>query len=215
VSELATIAWISLAAGGLTASAIAIDVMRHPQPMRIMNVTWPITGLYLPIIGFAAWRMMAHLGKRQSGQPFWQSVFVSATHCGGGCTLGDSVAAPIVAATGFTLAGSTLLGHFAGQFIGAYLFGIAFQVLPIMEMGTRGPGRALLDAIKADTLSLTAFEIGMFGSIALAFTMWPGNEPSVGNPVYWFMMQIAMIVGFLTTYPANWWLVRAGIKHAM
>jgi hypothetical protein len=29
------------------------------------------------------------------------------------------------------------------------------------------------------------------------------------------MMQIAMLAGFLTSYPVNWWLLRAGIKEEM
>jgi hypothetical protein len=29
------------------------------------------------------------------------------------------------------------------------------------------------------------------------------------------MMQIAMLCGFVTSYPVNWWLVRSGIKEAM
>jgi hypothetical protein len=29
------------------------------------------------------------------------------------------------------------------------------------------------------------------------------------------MMQIAMPAGFLTSYPVNWWLLRAGIKEKM
>jgi hypothetical protein len=29
------------------------------------------------------------------------------------------------------------------------------------------------------------------------------------------MMQIAMMIGFATTYPMNAWLVRRGIKHGM
>jgi Domain of unknown function (DUF4396) len=29
------------------------------------------------------------------------------------------------------------------------------------------------------------------------------------------MMQIGMIVGFVTSYPANVWLIRKGIKEAM
>jgi len=33
--------------------------------------------------------------------------------------------------------------------------------------------------------------------------------------VFWFMMQIGMIFGFLTTYPANWLLVKWGIKSGM
>jgi len=33
--------------------------------------------------------------------------------------------------------------------------------------------------------------------------------------VFWFTMQIAMIAGFATTYPANWLLVKWGIKGGM
>jgi hypothetical protein len=29
------------------------------------------------------------------------------------------------------------------------------------------------------------------------------------------MMQIAMIAGFLTSYPVNWWLIRRGSKERM
>lgn len=29
------------------------------------------------------------------------------------------------------------------------------------------------------------------------------------------MMQIAMFAGFLTAYPANWWLLKKGLKEAM
>jgi hypothetical protein len=33
--------------------------------------------------------------------------------------------------------------------------------------------------------------------------------------VYWFLMQIGMILGFATSWPANVWLIRKGIKEAM
>jgi hypothetical protein len=29
------------------------------------------------------------------------------------------------------------------------------------------------------------------------------------------MMQIAMLVGFATSYPVNWWLIETGIKERM
>ena len=38
---------------------------------------------------------------------------------------------------------------------------------------------------------------------------------SPGRIEYWFMMQIAMLCGFVLSYPVNWWLVRAGIKQPM
>jgi hypothetical protein len=29
------------------------------------------------------------------------------------------------------------------------------------------------------------------------------------------MMQLAMMAGFLTAYPVNWWLLRSGMKETM
>jgi hypothetical protein len=37
----------------------------------------------------------------------------------------------------------------------------------------------------------------------------------INGPVFWFMMQIGLILGFATTYPVNRWLVRVGIKPGM
>jgi hypothetical protein len=28
-------------------------------------------------------------------------------------------------------------------------------------------------------------------------------------------MQIAMLAGFITSYPVNWWLIKVGIKERM
>lgn len=223
MSALEGLSWAILALGIMTGLAILADVRRYPQHMQIMNITWPITGLYLPIVGWFAYKQMGratgggghHHGHGHGDKPFWQSVLVSVTHCGGGCTLGDSVAAPIVSAIGLTFLGSELLGHFLGEFIAAYLFGVLFQFLPIMGMGETNPFRGLVNAIKADTLSLVAFEIGMFGWMAFAFLVLLPHEPEVGSPVFWLMMQVAMVVGFTTAYPANWFLVKAGIKHGM
>jgi hypothetical protein len=35
------------------------------------------------------------------------------------------------------------------------------------------------------------------------------------DPLYWFMMQIGMSLGFITSYPVNWYLVKKGIKESM
>ena len=36
-----------------------------------------------------------------------------------------------------------------------------------------------------------------------------------GTVEFWFMMQVAMMVGFMTAYPANGWLIRHGLKERM
>jgi hypothetical protein len=73
----------------------------------------------------------------------------------------------------------------------------------------------LAQAAKADFLSLTAWQIGMYGWMAIATFLIFGHEMEKTNPVFWFMMQIAMLVGFLTSYPVNWWLLHSGIKEKM
>jgi hypothetical protein len=32
---------------------------------------------------------------------------------------------------------------------------------------------------------------------------------------FWFMVQIAMMIGFITSHPANWWLISRGVKEKM
>ena len=41
----------------------------------------------------------------------------------------------------------------------------------------------------------------------------PQLQPN--QAAYWFMMQIGMCLGFVTSYPMNSWLIRHGIKEAM
>ncbi len=76
------------------------------------------------------------------------------------------------------------------------------------------PGPGLWAALKADTLSLTSWQVGMYGWMALVVFLWWGEIPKT-EPFFWFMMQLAMAVGFLTAYPVNWWLLRRGIKERM
>ena len=42
---LEKIAWVSIAVGIACALWIAADEFRRPQPMAVMNLVWPITGL--------------------------------------------------------------------------------------------------------------------------------------------------------------------------
>jgi hypothetical protein len=64
----------------------------------------------------------------QGQQPYWKSIFLSATRCGSGCVIGDIIGAPIVLATGWVLLGERLYSEYAVEFALAYLFGIAFPV---------------------------------------------------------------------------------------
>ncbi len=218
---LIVLSWVAIGLGLATAGAITLDVMRHPQHMMIMNVVWPVTGLYFPLVGWWLYTTMGRpmavdAGPTPGENPRWKSVFLSATHCGSGCVIGDIIGAPIVFAAGLSLAGERLFAEYVVEFSIAYLFGIAFQYFPIRAMRKLAPHEAVLDAMKADTLSLAAFEVGMFAWMAVTdFVLFTAHRPQASMIVFWFMMQVGMMLGFATTYPANWLLVKWGIKTGM
>lgn len=139
------------------------------------------------------------------------------SHCGAGCTLGDIIAEFTIFALGLTLAGETLFAEYVGDYVLALALGIGFQyfaIAPMRGLGVRkGPGAGLQGRL----LSLTAFEVGLFGWMALmAFVFFPApHHLYPGDGAYWFLMQIGMVIGFFTAWPVNMWLIRKGIKEAM
>lgn len=70
----------------------------------------------------------------------------------------------------------------------ALLFGVVFQYLSIAPMSGQWGPATLIRALKADVLSLTSFEIGLFGWMA-AFQagIWDYRLPTVST-TYWWMM---------------------------
>jgi Domain of unknown function (DUF4396) len=95
----------------------------------------------------------------------------------------------------------------------ALLFGILFQYFSIAPMTGEWGVKSLIRAAKADVASLTAFEIGLFGWMAIyqiAIFNW---RLGMVTTVYWWMMQVGMILGFLTAFPMNWVLIKYGIKE--
>jgi len=98
----------------------------------------------------------------------------------------------------------------------AWLLGIAFQYFTIKPMRNLSPVQGLIAAVKADTLSILTFEIGLFGWMALIYyVLFPHPHLKPSEPVYWFMMQVGMILGYFTSYPMNRFLVKWGTKEAM
>lgn len=231
-----------LALGGLSAAIICADLLRRPQHMWIMNAVWPVTALFGT--GWILWQYFVYgrLASRAPVQaamargeeppnrlltPFPIIVGNAALHCGSGCTLGDICAEwltfgvpGIAVAFGWHgLFGDRIFAAWVVDYLFAYGFGIVFQYFTIAPMRGLGLGRGLIAAIKADTLSLTAWQIGMYGYMALAyfviFRTGFGTRLEADRVAFWFMMQIAMICGFATAYPVNWWLIRRGIKEKM
>ena len=223
---LTIIAWISLALAFATAGLIIYDLFGrgYRQQMAVMNAVWPVTALYFGPLAWWGYRRWGRLNspsyQRETGMtPQYGdsvSVGIGVSHCGAGCTLGDIAGAWIVFATSWQLLGLALPAEYVADFSLAFALGIAFQYFAIAPMRGLGLRDGIIAALKADTLSLTAFEIGLFGWMAtMQFVLFTAPHLKPDHAAYWFLMQIGMILGFLSAYPVNVWLIRRGIKAAM
>ena len=103
---LTILAWISIAAGFVSAAAVLYDIYGNGlrQPMRVMEAVWPITALYLGPLGLL---LYSGLGRPRRSR------------------------------------------------------GALFQYFAIKPMTDLSSREALSLAIRADTLSVIAFEVGM------------------------------------------------------
>ena len=151
------------------------------------------------------------------GRPRWQSVVLSTLHCGAGCTLADIVGEWFLFFVPVAIGGSILAGTWVVDYLLALAFGIGFQYAAIRGMERTLPrGEAIRRAAKADILSLTAWQAGMYGWMAVAiFALNDGEAMPRTSFVFWFSMQVAMACGFLVALPVNILLIRAGIKKGM
>jgi hypothetical protein len=182
-------------------------------------------GTVLALAGYFAYGRGG--GSDDRKPPFAVMVGKAACHCGSGCTLGDIAAEwlafafpGIAVALGWhTVFADKAHAVWVLDFIFAFLIGIAFQYFTIVPMRKLAPLEGLWAALKADKLSLIAWQVGMYGFMAFAagyiFREHLGVTLDVDMPAFWFMMQIAMICGFITSYPVNWWLLKAGLKERM
>lgn len=149
-------------------------------------------------------------------RPRWQSVTLSTLHCGAGCTLADLTGELFTLYVPVQIGGSLVAGSWTLDFVLALLFGIFFQFIAIREMENISFSKALSRAFKADVLSLTAWQIGMYGWMAIAYFVIFAEHPlQKDSCTFWFMMQIAMFAGFICSYPMNALLIRLGIKKGM
>lgn len=258
---------IFIVIGIVSTLIITIDIVKHPQKeMPIMNLVWPINGLWAGIFGVWAYftigkhrkmndmdmsnkngmnmkgmdmskksdmknmdmsktssmdmknMSMTGMDKESTSKgkysSFWQGVVADTLHCGAGCSLADLIGPWIFLVFPFTIFNNLTFGEWVIEYFLALLTGVTFQYAAISPMLNKKGPKIWLRALKIDFLSLTSWQIGMYGWMALVIFVFIGRLAPT-TPEFWFMMQIAMCCGFVTAYPVNWWLVKAGIKMGM
>ena len=140
------------------------------------------------------------------------------SHCGAGCTLGDIGGEWIVWALGpwmITPTG-TLGPELVWDFPLAWAIGVVFQYFTIAPMRDDVKVlRGVWPAMRADTLSILSFQVGLFGWMCLSHLLIWSPPLHVPTAAHWWMMQVGMVVGYFTAWPVNRWLIKKGWKEKM
>lgn len=158
-------------------------------------------------------------GMQGMAMPPYKVSFMQAAsstlHCGAGCTLADIIGECFTFFVPVYIVGSLIAGQWVLDYILALIIGVFFQYAVVKGMSRLSPAAGAWKALKIDFFSLTAWQIGMYGCMAVVlFIVFPGGLPKTGY-MFWFMMQIAMFCGFCTSLPVNYILIKKGIKKVM
>lgn len=212
--------------GVCTALMILKDIFRHPHPVRIMNLIWPLTGLYMPFIGWLAWW---YLGRKPSRQlklallvpqkihhhAGWPTIFISTSLSAAACIFSEVITLPII----------TLLNHYhfltplwlqAIICLAISLFsGLFLQFMAIKQRESLSFWRTLMTAFTTETFPLLVYQAGvfLFMGLALKFVLHQQLDPLM--TAFWFMLQLAMLTGFIFSWPANHFLIKRGLNPAV
>jgi hypothetical protein len=140
----------------------------------------------------------------------WRQVLGSTMHCVAGDGVG--ILAGAVIASLFHL---PKVADVALEYVLGFAFGWSiFQALFMRGMAGGSYKRSLTTTFFPELLSMNCLMAGMVTVMTLAQKSVPaGRDPS--GPAFWFIMSMALLVGFITAYPMNWWLVSHHMKHGM
>ncbi len=216
---------INIAVSAVLAAWSIIDVHRRPPPMRIMQWVWPLTFLWGGVLALIIYLWFGRAPRPSSDQtmqhgdrPMWQSVALGATHCGAGCSLADMLVESGLFALGlgFVVFGHEVFGNWIVDYVVALITGVIFQYGALAPMSDDSTASVWWQAFKSDVLSLTSWQVGMYGWMAISiFGLFGHAAMKPDHWGFWLMMQVAMLAGFITAYPTNWILIRKGVKEAM
>jgi len=218
---LTAVSWVFVGLALLCAIAILYDIYGrgYRQRTSVMSVVWPITALYfgpLALPAYYRWgRPRSEKWREEHGATPEKSLPAAAatggTLGGAASAIGHVLGVPLVVFSGLTIAGQALWVMILVIAVIATALLFAFEYF-FSTVPTRGlpRGKGLKVALLIALVTVLAFDVGMGGwMLVLHFLFF---MPPLTDVTFLFLMQVGLILGFLTGYPAVLWLVRRGVK---
>jgi len=189
----------------------------------VLKIGWPVIIFFFSVIGFLLYLFTsrppliqeyqtekAEKRFREYVNPTWKKVIGSVIHCVGGDGLGIVTAMVIARSSGFTFWQEFWFEYAAGFAFGWFIF----QYLAMRKMDN-SPLMSLLKGGRAEFFSMITVMLGMGAVMKFVTPSVVGYRPMPDTFAFWGFAALGLFVGFVVTYPMNWWLVKIGWKHGM
>ena len=211
---LTPVAWTYITLSLLSAAIIAFDiyVLRRRHLGVATELVWIASALYLGPFAIPVYLRSgranptsAAVNERTGGEA--EATAIAVLPGGGASAVAHLIAVPFVVAVGWTIAGMAMWPMILVIAV------LVTVMLAIYErVASRGPqsgrsgGVSVGSALAAAVITVVAFDVGMVGWMLLLH--FNNLMPPVTDSTFWFLMQMGVILGLLTGYPAVSWLLR-------
>ena len=207
------VAWLALAL--LSAAYVAFDQFRNNPEAPVMKWGFVLVTLYMGPVGLLLYVMAdkepAPNTHEAFIQPQWKQGVGSTVHCVAGDATGIILAAAITAWLGLPMWLDLIIEYVAGFLFGLLIFQSLFMRAVMGGTYVENVRRSFLPEL----ISMNVMMAGMAPVMTMLMmsrdmrAMWPGE------PLFWFVMSLGIMVGFALAYPVNVWMVRQNMKHGL
>jgi len=209
------LAWTWLLLAALSTVYVAWDQFRHNPEALVMKWGWVLITLYMGPIALALYVMSDKEPRPGTHEefikPLWKQGVGSTVHCVAGDATGIIAAAAITATLGFPMWIDLIVEYAAGFAFGLFIF----QALFMKDMMGGSYIKALARSVIPEWLSMNMMMAGM--AVTMIYLMMGRDMRAMdpAEPLFWLVMSLGVIVGFVTAYPVNVWMVARGLKHGL
>ncbi len=203
--------WFVLAT--LAVAFVAIDVRNTPESpvlkwgFVLLTAYTGVVGAFLYVLGCREPLPGTH---EQYTAARWRQTLGSTMHCVAGDGVGILVGAVLSSLLGLTGLAEVALEYLLG-------FGFGWTIFQALFMRDAAGGSYPVALRRTFFPELLSMNLLMAGMVPTAMTL-RRHVDLAGDPAharFWFVMSMALLVGFVVAYPMNWWLVANHLKHGM
>src|SRR5215470_13769328 len=203
--------WFVLAAASLL--FVAVDIRTTPES-PVMKWGFVLVTAYTGVVGAFLYVLgcrepLPGLHERYTATR-WRQALGSTMHCVAGDGVGILVGAALSRFLRFPSITEVIVAYVLG-------FGFGWTVFQALFMRNVVGGsypRALKNTFAPELLSMNFLMTGMLPTV-MTLRRYVASAGDPMTPNFWFVMSMGLLVGFVISYPINWWLVANHLKHGM